>query len=135
MKSETLIEVTKDHTDELGHLNHVEAVRYLELARDDWYAQCGLWGGRVWSDDETLGTIVVNINYNYRLECFLDEKLIVTTAPVSMGSKSYTLTQEIIKPDGSVAIDGEATSVVMDMTLREIIPVPDSLAKHLPKRK
>ena len=33
MDGTTLITVTEAHCDELGHLNHVEAVRYLERAR------------------------------------------------------------------------------------------------------
>ena len=135
MKTETRIEVLETHTDELGHLNHVEAIRFLELARDDWYQRCGLWGGRPWSSDEILGTIVVNVNVNYRLECFLGEELIVITIPVSMGAKSYTLGHEIIRPDASVAIDGHATSVVMDMSERRVIPVPACLAEHLPARE
>ena len=126
--------VLEADTDELGHLNHVTAVRYLELARDDWYQRTGLWGGRAWTPGEVMGAIVVNININYRLECFLDEKLIVVTRPVSMGTKSYTLAHEIIKPDGRVAIDGEATSVVMDMSKRGVIPVPACMAEYLPLR-
>ena len=73
MESETVIEVTKAHTDELDHLNHVEAVRYLETAREDWFKDCGLYGEAGF--DYTLSPIVVNINYNYRLECFLGERL------------------------------------------------------------
>lgn len=123
--------VKQVHVDELGHLNHVFAVQYLELARDDWYAECGLWEGRPWSADETLGTIVVNVNVNYRLECFLDEKLIVRTQPGEMGTKSYSVRQEIIKENGDIAIDGVSTNVVMDMSAHQVIPVPQSLAQFL----
>ena len=134
MKTTSHIEVLKEHTDSLGHLNHVQAVEYLERARDDWYQQCELWEGRPWSDDENLATVVVNISVNYRLECFLGETLTVTTFPVNMGTKSFTLGQEITKPDGDVAIDGQATSVIMDMGRRGVIPVPACLARYLPAR-
>ena len=36
MEGAITITVTQAHCDELGHLNHVEAVRYLERARSDW---------------------------------------------------------------------------------------------------
>lgn len=134
MKSETIIEVEKEHTDGLGHLNHTQAVEYLERARDDWYQQADLWDGRPWSDDERLGTIVVNVNINYRLECFLGERLTVETFPVSKGNKSFTLGHRLNKPDGQTAIDGEVTSVIMDMSSRSVIPVPDCLARFLPDR-
>ena len=117
------------HCDELGHLNHVQAVEYLERAREHWYRSCGL----EWSDG--FGTIVVNIDFNYRLECFVGDQLTVITRPLSMGTKSLKLGHQILRSDGRVAVDGEATSVVMDLQARQIIAVPDCLAEHLPKRQ
>jgi YbgC/YbaW family acyl-CoA thioester hydrolase len=130
-ETETIIEVLESHCDGLDHLNHVKAVLFLEKARDAWYRACGLWGDE---SGRRYGTVVVNINYNYRRECFLGERLRVMTRAHSMGSKSYTLSHEIIKPDGSVAIDGVATSVVMDLKSRSIISVPECLATSLPPR-
>ncbi len=127
---ETIIEVLDSHCDRLDHLNHVVAVRYLETARSDWYRACGLG-----EDGKRYGTVVVNINYNYRAECFLGERLRVMTRAHSLGRKSFTLSHEIIKPDDVVAIDGIATSVIMDLESRSIVPVPQCLATHLPPRK
>jgi acyl-CoA thioester hydrolase/thioesterase-3 len=132
MQTESIILVTQAHCDELGHLNHVEAVRYLETAREDWYRACGLYEGA--EGLLLFAAVVVNINYNYRLECFLGERLSAMTRPVSMGTKSFTLAHEIVKPDGGIAISGEATSCIMDMKARAIIPVPACMARHLPKR-
>ena len=130
MEDAVFITVTQTDCDELGHLNHVEAVRYLERARAQWYRACGLYG----EGEQSLGTVVVNIDYNYRAECFDGEKLRVTTRPVSMGTRSFVLAHEIVKPDGRVAIDGQCTSVIMDLAERSIIAVPECLAVHLPKR-
>ena len=131
MEDAVFITVTQADCDELGHLNHVEAVRYLEHARAQWYRTCGLFDG---DGEPSLGTVVVNIDYNYRAECFVGEKLRVTTRPVSMGTRSFVLAHEIIKPNGRVAIDGQCTSVIMDLAERSIIAVPECLAVHLPKR-
>ena len=131
VKGTTTITVTQDHCDELGHLNHVAAVRYLERARGEWYRQCGLFEAE---GGQSLGTVVVNIDYNYRVECFDGERLRVTTRPVSMGTRSFILEHEIVKPDGRVAIDGRCTSVIMNLDERSIIPVPECLAVHLPRR-
>ena len=130
VQTETIIEVTEAHTDNLGHLNHVAAVRYLEQARYEWYAACGLFRG----EHGRLGTVVVNINYDYRRECFLGERLRVTSRGLSMGTKSIVLAHEIVKPDGEIAIEGRATSVVMDLSARRIIPVPACVAQHLAPR-
>ena len=131
MEGATTITVTQAHCDELGHLNHVEAVRYLERARSKWYRECGLFDTE---SGQSLGTVVVNIDYNYRVECFVGERLKVTTNPIAMGTRSFTVNHAIIKPDGRTAIDGRCTSVIMDLGERSIIPVPECLAAHLPKR-
>ena len=134
MFTETRFIIDSTHTDELGHLNHVWAIKLLEYARDDWYQKAGLWGGRPWSSDKSLGTIVVNINVNYLAECYLDEEVVVKTFPVEMGTKSYTLGQKLFKPDNSVAVTGQSTSVVMNMKEHTVIPVPDVMARYLPSR-
>jgi YbgC/YbaW family acyl-CoA thioester hydrolase len=131
METETIIEVTQAHTDALGHLNHVRAVRYLELARDEWLTACGLYAS---ASGTRYASVVVNVNYNYKRECFLGEQLRITSQPQSMGNKSYTIYHQIIKPNGDVAIDGEATSVIMDMKQRAILAVPPCMAEHLPHR-
>ena len=130
MQTETIIEVGEADTDSLGHLNHVTAVRFLEKARYEWYETCGLFSG----EHGRLGTVVVNINYNYRRECFLGERLVVTSCGLTMGSKSMLVAHEIVKPNGDVAIEGHATSVVMDLSARQIIPVPQCVAQHLSTR-
>lgn len=134
METNTIIEVVEADCDEMNHLNHVVAVRYLEDAREDWYGACGLYDGQPEGVFEQ-GAVVVNINYNYASECFLGEKVSCLSRAVSMGSKSFTLYHEIVKPDGSVAINGQSTSVIMDMSARAIVPVPECMARHLPKRK
>ena len=128
IKTESVITVEQEHTDELGHLNHVQAVRFLESAREDWYRQCG----QPVFDPAGFGTVVVNINYSYRGECFLGETLRIITAPVKRGHKSFVLRHEIIKPDGSTPIDGLATCLIMDMKAHKAIPVPNWIAEHFP---
>ena len=129
------VKVTAAQVDDLGHLNHVFAVQLLEYARDDWYAEAGLWEGRRWSGDEKLATLVLNINFNYRAECFLDEALRIITRPLERGSKSFTLGQQIIKIDDSIAVEGTVTSLVMDMEQRRSLPVPGCLARYLRARE
>ena len=132
MSFETVIEVDKRHIDYLKHLNHVETVRFIEQGRSDWLKMCGLYALGVETIDgpPRYASVVVNINYNYRLECSLGELLCITTKPEHIGNKSYRLRHQIIKPDGSIAFDGQVISVVMDLTTRDIVPVPDCMARH-----
>jgi YbgC/YbaW family acyl-CoA thioester hydrolase len=130
MQTELIIEVGTAHTDALGHLNHVAAVRFLERARYAWYEACGLFDAAL----GRLGTVVVNINYDYRRECFLGERLRIASHGVSMGTRSMVVAHEIFKADGTIAIEGRATSVVMDLAARRIIAVPACVARHLAAR-
>ena len=129
MDSQAIIEVTAEHCDELGHLSHVEAVRYLETVREQWYVDAGLYLEP--RDEGTLVPVVVNIDINYRLECFLGDRLRVVTRPASMRSKSFVIGHEILKADDSVAIDATATSVIFNMQRREAVAVPECLARYL----
>lgn len=135
MEFVTSTKVTAEQVDDLGHLNHVFALQLLEYARDDWYADAGLWEGRRWSGAENLATLVLNVNVNYREECFLDEDLKIITRPIERGSKSFTLAQQIVKPNDAIAIEGTVTSLVMDMEQHRTLPVPECLARYLPVRK
>mgnify|MGYP001163903541 FL=1 len=126
MKVESPVTVQERHTDELGHLNHVQTVKFMEDAREDWYAQCG----QPVFDPAGYGTVVVNINYNYRGECFLGEKLTIVTGPVKLGRTSFVLSHAILKADGSTPFEGLATCLIMNLKTRQAIPVPDWIAKH-----
>ena len=146
MQTEMMLEVEQQHTDTLGHLNHVAAVRILEQARYAWYQACGLFdsgsGSGTGSGSESgiesqpgrVGTVVVNINYDYRRECVLGERLRIISRGLSMGTKSMLIGHEIVKPDGQIAIEGKATSVVMDLTARRIVEVPACVAQYLAPR-
>ncbi len=129
MESELRIEVLPEHTDEIGHLNHVQALEFLQRARIDLYAR---WGLRTTEGVDRFGTVVVNLNVNFRRECFLGEVLRVLTRTLSYGKKSFKVEQEIRRGDGELAVDGVVTSVVMEMKTRAIVPIPQGLRPVLP---
>ena len=52
-----------------------------------------------------------------------------------MGTKSMVLAHDIVKPDGKIAVQGRATSVVMNLDARSIIPIPECVARHLTPRE
>lgn len=136
MITETCFTVESDHADELGHMNHVAAVRFLEKARYLWYAQAGLWGsGAARGEDFTPGTVVVNLNIDYLRECFKGEELRVRTMPGKRGTKSFVLDQRIIKPAGETAVRCRCTSVVMDIETRRVLPVPGSIGAQFTRRE
>ena len=127
-----VVEIADKHTDQLGFLSHVEAVRLFESARSQWYAACGLYNDQS-NVGRRLSSVVVKVSVCYELACCVGEEVTVSTRPDSMGTKSFTLKHQLVKSNGRIAIDGCATSVIMDLTNRVAIAVPTCLAAHLPR--
>lgn len=128
MINELEIEVSADHIDDLGHVNNARFLEYLERGRIDWYNRCGNFPDP--ADRRHLGTVVVNININFRRECFEGDRLRVVTRPLSRGRKSYVLGQQLLNASGDVVADAEVTSVIMDLDARQTVALPDVLARQ-----
>ncbi|MBO67512.1 MAG: hypothetical protein CL398_04300 [Acidiferrobacteraceae bacterium] len=133
MQSETIFRVDDSHVDRLNHLNHVESARLIELGRSEWLRKCGLYRETdvtVRDSIQQYGSVVVNLNYNYLEECLVGDDIRIITAPEWLGNKSYRLKHQIVKSNGVIALDGNVTSVIMDLGTREIIAVPHCIAQH-----
>lgn len=128
MINELEIEVSAAHIDELGHVNNARFLEYLERGRIDWYNHCGEFLNL--TGEPRLGTVVVNINVNFRRECFEGDRLKVVTRPLSRGGKSYVLAQRVETAAGELAADAEVTSVVMDLDSRQTVAMPIALARQ-----
>lgn len=120
------LDVQENEIDELGHVNNARFLEYFERGRMDWYNRCDPdLNERL---DRHLGTVVVNIDINYRKECFAGDRLSILTRPDRLGRKSYVLHQEILAVDGECVSDARVTSVVMDMSTRKVVALPEALA-------
>jgi YbgC/YbaW family acyl-CoA thioester hydrolase len=126
---ETVLEIIVRPTeiDVNGHVNNAKFVEYLEWGREEWYEANGLPYDRL----EAIGaaTVTVNINLNYRRECLQGERLTIVTRPEKLGRTSFTMAQEIRKPDGEVAADATIVLVTIDPTGRKPCVVPSELAR------
>lgn len=122
------LQVEDNEIDELGHVNNARFLEYFERARMDWYNRCDPTLNNV--SGKHLGTVVVNIDVNYRQECFSGARLSIATTPRTRGRKSYVLHQEIFTDDGARVCDARVTSVIMDMSTRKTAPIPPSLAEQ-----
>ena len=125
-RSQVEIETSADDLDELGHVNNVRFLDYIERGRFDWYNR---YAPTVLEPRGRLGTVVVNININFRRECFQGEKLEIITEPRTPGAKSYVLYQEVRRGGQDLVVDAMVTSVVMDLDRRDVLPVPATLAQ------
>ena len=122
------LRVEDSEIDELGHVNNARFLEYFERARMDWYNRCDPTLNN--NLEKHLGTVVVNIDINYRRECFAGDRLTVVTRPGTRGRRSYVLHQEILDADGDRVCDARVTSVVMDMATRKTDDLPEPLASQ-----
>jgi YbgC/YbaW family acyl-CoA thioester hydrolase len=128
MISQIDLRVQEIEIDELGHVNNARFLEYFENGRLDWYNRCDPALNNL--TDKRLGTVVVNIDINYRRECFCGAQLSVVTKPYTRGRTSYVLHQEIYDHEGRCVSDAKVTSVVMDMNTRKTTSLPESLANQ-----
>jgi len=128
LQSTISLRVQAQELDELGHVNNARFLEYLERGRMDWYNRCDPTLNK--AAEQYLGTVVVNIDINYRRECFSDARLSVVTRPYTRGRTSYVLLQEIFDHENRCVSDAKVTSVVMDMGTRKTVSMPDALARQ-----
>ena len=127
------LRVQESEIDELGHVNNAHFLEYFERGRMDWYNRCDPALNN--PDGQHLGTVVVNIDINYRRECFSGAQLSVVTRAHTRGRTSYVLHQEIFASDGECVSDAKVTSVVMDMGTRRVASLTETLAKQCTREK
>ncbi len=127
------LHVQESEIDELGHVNNARFLEYFERGRMDWYNRCDPALNNF--AEQHLGTVVVNININYRRECFTGARLSVVTRPQTRGRTSYLLHQEIYDDEGECVSDAKVTSVVMDMNTRKTTSLPEALANQFAREK
>jgi acyl-CoA thioester hydrolase/thioesterase-3 len=124
------LEVGAQDLDSLGHVNHAVYVRMLETARMAFYREAGLTlEGEA---PPRLGTVVVNLNVDFRAECVAGDRLRVSTRGLRRGRRSFTLEQHMAREDGTPVVDAVVTSVVMDLDRRAVVALPAPLAAALP---
>ena len=121
------IEVRPTELDSMGHVNNAKFLEYMEWSREDWYNKAELP-----FDTFTalgLGTVVVNLNINYRREARLGQHLTVSTEPIRKGRTSFVLRHEVVNADDELVADADVVSVTIDLTSRRASPLPTALAK------
>ena len=105
--------------DALGHLTHSVVFAYLDETRDELLR--GLVG-----DFDAWPTVVARVAADFRREVERGPReLVVRSRIVEVGRSSVRFAQELLTPDGEVAIEAEAVLVAFDPVERRARPIDD----------
>jgi acyl-CoA thioester hydrolase len=117
---ETTIATRWTDFDALGHLTHSVVFAYLDDARD------ALLGPLV-GDFETWPTVVAHVRADFRREIRRGAReLVVRGRIVAVGRTSIRFAQELLAPDGEVAVEAEAVLVAFDPATRAARPIDEA---------
>jgi YbgC/YbaW family acyl-CoA thioester hydrolase len=128
MEAITELIVKEQDIDELGHVNNIVYVAYLQDGRTHWFTEAGISYQDM--SARSLGTVVLRLDILYRKEARLGEKLRVVTRPVKLGNTSFVFEQHILNESGELITEAKVTEVMFDLTERRSTPVVEEIARH-----
>lgn len=108
--------------DQFGHVNNSVYFALYDLAKTTYVKD--VLGDSV--DWHRMGIVVANINANFLLPVFFDDKIKIETATVHLGNKSFTLLQRAVTEDtGEVKCECKTVMVMFDLKEKQPMQIPD----------
>ena len=105
--------------DALGHLTHSVVFAYLDEARDALLTP-------LVGDFDAWPTVVARVSADFRREIPRGPReLAVRSRVVEVGRSSVRFAQELLGPDGEVAVESESVLVAFDPETRTSRPIAD----------
>lgn len=89
------VTVYYEDTDLGGIVYHANYLKYIERARSHWIRETGLDQNAM--RDQGIVFVVTRVEADFRAPARLDERLTVTTAPVSATGVRMVLDQEVLR--------------------------------------
>ena len=121
MRHEHTVQLRWSDPDSLGHVNHARALSLLEDARLAMIADL--------PGDPGLILARLEVDYLRQLYYRVGERLVVRTAVTRVGTKSFTVRQELAQDD-KVAIRAVAVMVVFDFVADSSRALTDDERAH-----
>lgn len=128
MQTVTKIIVSPEDIDQLGHVNYLKYILFLEKGVGNWYKQAGVSFRELRAKD--LGTVVLKMDVSYLKEARLGDTLFVKTTLTNVGTKSFSVKQEIYNQDDILITEASKTFVMFNTATRKGVPVIEEIARH-----
>ncbi len=126
----TKIQIRYTDIDTQLHVNNVNVQQYFDIGKYEYLKEViGIVGAF-----EGTGIAAVNTNTNYFCPIFLQEQIEVTTKITKLGTKSFTLYQQIIDSQ-TQEVKSESTSVLVtiDIATQSGIEIPSLWRERVAK--
>ena len=122
---ETPIYVRFCETDLLGHTNNTSYFFYFEESRVKFLNSVAP------SKDIDVQFVVARITCDYMQQSYAGDELIARTSVSNVGSKSFTLRQEVVTQGGDVIAAGDCVIVCFNPTTQRSAAIPETLRNEL----
>lgn len=113
--------------DQFGHVNNSVYFSLYDLAKTNYLKEV-----LKRLDFGDMAVVVANINANFFSPVFFSDELLIETATVQLGNKSFTLLQRaIVANSGAVKCECRTVMVVYDMMTKEPLVMPENYKKDI----
>lgn len=109
------VQIRFSDVDQFGHVNNSVYFSLYDLAKTTYIKD--VLGGADWSKQ---AVVVANINANFLMPVFFSDHLVIETAVIHLGHKSFTLLQRAVTTDThEVKCECRTVMVYYDLTAKE----------------
>lgn len=114
------VQIRFNDVDQYGHMNNSSYFSLYDLAKTSYLRD--VFGNKDW---HRLGIVVANINADFLAPVFFSDDLIIETAVIHLGHKSFTLLQRAInKASGVLKCQCRTVMVGYDVATKEPVELP-----------
>ncbi|MFF1926249.1 acyl-CoA thioesterase [Streptomyces sp. NPDC058221] len=109
--------------DTQGHLNQAVYLQYAEHARWELLRAAGLPQEKLLADG--VGPVALEVTVKFRKELRGGERVRVSCRFDYGKGKTFTMAQQILKEDGTVAAEITGVAGILDLSTRRLVPDPE----------
>lgn len=114
------VQIRFNDVDQYGHMNNSSYFSLYDLAKTSYLRD--VFGNKDW---HRLGIVVANINADFLAPVFFSDDLVIETAVIHLGHKSFTLLQRAInKASGVLKCQCRTVMVGYDVATKEPVELP-----------
>jgi acyl-CoA thioester hydrolase len=117
-----------DH-DAFGHVNNLACLRWCETARVEYLMRIGLWPSL---PPTGVGPILGSVSCAYKRPLTFPDTAYIGARVTRIGNRSFQMQHRVVsKALDAVAAEVDSTIVVLDYSLNQTVPVPESCRRAI----